>query len=72
MPGLMERIRRLVSPSAAERGAEDDVIDRAPEGVRSRLREVVQRRRESAKTDRMEEGGTAQTRRRAAREAIEG
>ena len=45
MPGLYEKIRRLLRPDLAERGAEDDVIDRAPEGVRGRLQDITQRRR---------------------------
>lgn len=38
-------LRRLFSESAAERGAEDDIIERAPEWVRSRLMAEIQRRR---------------------------
>ena len=66
---LLERIRRLGSPEASERGAEGDVIERSPESVRSRLRAVVQRRRQAAE----DEGGSIMAgRRRAWREAEEG
>lgn len=57
MPTLLERVERLLSPRAAERGAEDDVIERAPEGVRSRLREEVQRRRKARAQEQMAREG---------------
>lgn len=59
MPTLLDLIRRLVSPEAAEKGAEDDIIARSPENVRERLRWEIQRRREAARAAR---GETAQDR----------
>ncbi len=53
---LLETIRRLLSPEASERGAEDDVIARAPEGIRDRLRSEVQRIREARRARRGESG----------------
>ncbi len=70
MPGLIERIRRLVSPERAERGAEDDVIARAPEGTRRRLQALVQRRRQVEEERTF--GNIRRERSRALREAEEG
>lgn len=59
MANLIEKIRRLISPDASERGAEDDIIARAPENVRERLRREMQRLREIKRAAR---GETAQDR----------
>lgn len=59
MPSLVDRIQRLLSPEAAQRGAEDDVIARAPEGVRRRLAEEIQRRRQAAAQADMAREGSA-------------
>lgn len=64
MPGLLDRIRRLISPEQAERGAEDDVIERAPEGVRGRLREVIQRRRQAHEAEKRRHASGSEIRRR--------
>lgn len=53
MPSIVERIKRLISPEAAEKGAEDDVIERAPESVKSRLKNLVQRRRQAAEAEKV-------------------
>ena len=45
MPGLLDRIMSKVSPPRAERAAEEENIERAPEGVRGRMRDILSRGR---------------------------
>lgn len=45
MPSLLDRILAKVSPSRAERLAEEENIERAPEGVRGRMRDILSRGR---------------------------
>ena len=66
MPGIVESIRRLVSPEASARGAEDDVVNRAPEGIRARLRAFTQRRRQAEEDAASERAGNVYAQRRAA------
>ena len=64
MAGVYDRIRRLLSPAAAERGAEDDVIDRMPETARGKAREIQRKRmqdqEEAARIERMKENQAKQ------------
>lgn len=63
MPGILDRLKRLFSTDAAERGAEDDIIERAPEGVRARLQDSIQRQRIAREEEeRIRRAGEAQSR----------
>ena len=50
MASFTEMIRRLLSPEAAERGAESDNVRRAPAGVQERLEAELRRKREEKRT----------------------
>lgn len=49
MAGLLDRIMRMLSPEAAEAGAEDDIIAMAPEAIRERLKRRIAEERERRK-----------------------